>query len=131
VSLGEHAVNPQIAVSDIGRAQEFYEGILGLVPSGEQHAGTRKYACGYDTFLHLYEAPSHAGKATGTLAQWWVEKLDEAIATLDARGVSFELYGDPTPTDANGVHDSGYGRVAWFKDPDGNTFALEGPVNTD
>ena len=24
-----------------------------------------------------------------------------------------------------GIHDSGYGKVAWFKDPDGNTFALE------
>jgi hypothetical protein len=28
-------------------------------------------------------------------------------------------------TSEKGIHDSGYGKVAWFKDPDGNTFALE------
>jgi predicted enzyme related to lactoylglutathione lyase len=129
MSLSNCAINPQVAVSDLERARIFYEELLGLVASGEQHAGTRKYACGDGTFLHLYVAPHHAGKASGTLAQWCVDDLDDVIAALTARGVRFEQYGDPTPTDTSGVHDSGYGRVAWFKDPDGNTFALEGPVN--
>jgi hypothetical protein len=28
-------------------------------------------------------------------------------------------------TDVNGIHEVGDGRVAWFSDPDGNTFATE------
>ena len=38
---------------------------------------------------------------------------------------AFEHYDEPVKTNAKGIHDSGYGKVAWFKDPDGNTFALE------
>jgi hypothetical protein len=44
---------------------------------------------------------------------------------VSANGVQFERYAEPVGTDEQGVHDSGYGKVAWFKDPDGNTFALE------
>ncbi len=28
-------------------------------------------------------------------------------------------------TDEKGIHELGDGRVAWFSDPDGNTFAIE------
>lgn len=47
------------------------------------------------------------------------------VDELIARGVTFERYGPPTPTDARGVHATGYGFVAWFRDPDGDTSALE------
>jgi catechol 2,3-dioxygenase-like lactoylglutathione lyase family enzyme len=124
VSLSEYPIDPQIAVTEIDRASAFYEGALGLVPTGKQHPGTRTYACGVGTLLHLYATP-HAGKRAATVAQWRVENLDALITTLTASGVHFEQYEQP-PTDPSGVHDSGYGRVAWFKDPDGNTFALEG-----
>ena len=124
MSLSDYPINPQIAVHDIDRASAFYEGVLGLVPRGEQYAGTRSYACGGGTVLHLYASP-HAGKRVSTAAQWRVEQLDELVAELTARGVIFEHYEQPL-TDPNGVHDSGYGRVAWFTDPDGNTYALEG-----
>jgi predicted enzyme related to lactoylglutathione lyase len=126
VSLSDSHISPQIAVSDLARAVQFYEGALGLKPTGEQHEGTRRYACGDGTTLQIYAAPSHAGKATATVAQWQVADLDAVIAELSEAGVRFERYGPPVLTDTTGVHDSGYGRVAWFKDPDGNTFALEG-----
>ena len=31
----------------------------------------------------------------------------------------------PMQTHARGIHDSGYGRIAWFREPDAHTFALE------
>jgi hypothetical protein len=38
--------------------------------------------------------------------------------------VTFERYDEPQlETDENGIHTLGDGKVAWFKDPDGNTFA--------
>jgi hypothetical protein len=40
--------------------------------------------------------------------------------------VAFQRYDDPVlKTDEKGIHELGDGRVAWFSDPDGNTFAIE------
>jgi catechol 2,3-dioxygenase-like lactoylglutathione lyase family enzyme len=125
VSLSKYQVNPQIAVSDIARAEEFYEGKLGLSRGGEQHDVSRQYACGGGTSLHVYASPAHAGKATATVAQWQVDDLEQVVDELSSRGVTFERY-DELPADEKGIFDTGYGRVAWFQDPDGNTFALEG-----
>jgi catechol 2,3-dioxygenase-like lactoylglutathione lyase family enzyme len=73
----------------------------------------------------VYAAPQHAGTATGTVARFDVEDIGRAVDELTAAGVRFERYAEPVRTDERGIHDSGYGKVAWFKDPDGNTFALE------
>ena len=48
--------------------------------------------------------------------------LEKAISELRSRGVSFEKYESPKTTD--GVANLGPNRGAWFKDPDGNIFAL-------
>ena len=106
MSLGAYHLNPSIAVSDMARAQEFYEGKLGLSVVQAGADDSRLYASGGVTSLHVYPSPTHAGCSTATLATWYVEGL-----TTDARGIS------PRP---------GGGKVAWFKDPDGNTFAVEG-----
>ena len=62
MSLSGYRVNAQIAVSDMARAREFYEAKLGLSPEGDQHEGSRRYACGGGSSLHVYAAPAHAGK---------------------------------------------------------------------
>ena len=125
MSLSNYRVSAQIAVSDMAAAQPFYEGKLGLRPTGEQFDGSRTYACGEGTFLHVYAAPDRAGRATSTVARWDVDDIESVVDELAAAGVTFERYRDPVATDAKGIHDSGYGKVAWFRDPDGNTFALE------
>jgi catechol 2,3-dioxygenase-like lactoylglutathione lyase family enzyme len=126
VSLGSYMVRPSIAVSDIGRAAEFYEGKLGLRPGAEQSDKSRIYPCGGDTSLHVYEPPTDAGPATATLATWYVDDLEAVVDELRSKGVTFERYDDPAlKADAKGIHDLGDGSVAWFSDPDGNTFAIE------
>jgi catechol 2,3-dioxygenase-like lactoylglutathione lyase family enzyme len=126
MSLGDYKLRTSIAVSDIGRAAEFYEQKLGLVSGPEQSDESRIYECGGNTSLHVYESPAHAGKAAATLATWYVPDLDQVVDELHSRGVTFERYDDPTlKTDAKGIHELGDGRVAWFSDPDGNTFAIE------
>jgi hypothetical protein len=47
------------------------------------------------------------------------------MEALKAKGVEFERY-EGFDQDENGVMDMGDGRVAWFTDPDGNTFAIAG-----
>ena len=125
MTLSDYKVNPQIAVSDIARAADFYEDKLGLTPSADAVGGGRVYPCGGGNALHLYVAPAHAGNATGTVARWDVHDIAAVVDELTARGVRFEHYDEPVKTDERGIHDSGYGKVAWFRDPDGNTFALE------
>ena len=46
------------------------------------------------------------------------------IGELRAKGVTFETYGEPA-TDDDGIHTFGDHKVAWFKDPDGNTLAVD------
>jgi catechol 2,3-dioxygenase-like lactoylglutathione lyase family enzyme len=126
MSLRGYKVRTSIAVSDIARAAEFYEGKLGLSAAETQPDESRIYACGGDTSLHVYASPGHAGKATATLATWYVEDLEEVVDKLRSSGVTFEHYDDPSlKADEKGIHELGDGRVAWFKDPDGNTFAVE------
>jgi hypothetical protein len=70
-------------------------------------------------------SPDNAGKAPGTLATWYVDRLEETVDELAARGLTFERYGEPLKTDARGIHRAPPITVAWFTDPDGNTFAIE------
>jgi catechol 2,3-dioxygenase-like lactoylglutathione lyase family enzyme len=119
-------VRTSIAVGDIGRAAEFYEGKLGLVASGGQSDESRIYACGGGTSLHVYESRAQAGKAATTLATWYVADLEDVVDELASKGVTFERYDDPAlKADEKGIHELPDGRVAWFRDPDGNTFAIE------
>ena len=126
MSLSRYQVRTSIAVSDLARATDFYEGKLGLSPTEEHPGDSRVYACGGDTSLHVYASPAHAGKATATLATWYVTNLEQLVDELSSNGVTFERYDDPSlKADEKGIHELGDGRVAWFKDPDGNTFAIE------
>ena len=126
MSMSSHRVRPSIAVSDIREATEFSEGKLGLSAGEEQSDDSRIYRCGGDTGLHVYASPAHAGRAPATLATWYVEDLQQVVDELGANGVTFERYADPAlKVDAKGIHELADGRVAWFKDPDGNTFAIE------
>ena len=126
MSLSSYKLRTSIAVSDMARAAEFYEGTLKLAARGDQADASRVYACGGDTSLHVYESRAHAGRATATLATWYVSELEQVVDELSSNGVTFERYDDPAlETNEKGIHELGDGRVAWFKDPDGNSFAVE------
>jgi catechol 2,3-dioxygenase-like lactoylglutathione lyase family enzyme len=131
--LSEYPMNASIAVSDMERAEEFYEGKLGLVATTDGADGSKIYATGGAVSLMVYPSPDHAGKATATLATWYVDDVERMVDALAANGVTFEHYdgvlesGFDYGTDDKGISPrAGGGRIAWFKDPDGNTFAIEG-----
>ena len=126
MSLSTYRLNPSIAVSDMTRAKQFYEGQLGLSAVQAGADGSRFYASGGDTSLHVYPSPTHAGRSTATLATWYVDDVEQVVGELSSRGVAFQHYEGLT-TDERGISPrAGGGKVAWFKDPDGNTFAVEG-----
>jgi catechol 2,3-dioxygenase-like lactoylglutathione lyase family enzyme len=126
MSLGNAKVRTSIAVSDISEAADFYERKLGLLPGAERSDESRIYACGGDTSLHVYVSPTGASGATATLATWYVPDLDQVVDELASNGVIFDRHDDPVlKTNEKGIHEMDDGRVAWFKDPDGNAFAIE------
>jgi catechol 2,3-dioxygenase-like lactoylglutathione lyase family enzyme len=126
MSLSGYKLNASIAVSDMARAKEFYERKLGLSPVRVQADGSEIYASGGEASLHVYPSPAHAGKSTATLVTWYVDDVERVVDELSSSGVTFEHY-EGLVTDERGISPrAGGGKVAWFKDPDGNTFAVEG-----
>ncbi len=114
-----------LAVSDMDQAAAFYEGKLGL----SRWTGldeNRAYECGQGTVLHVYLSPEHAGRSTATLASWYVDDIEGIVDELTSKGVVFELYDEePIITDVKGIATFvGGAKVAYFKDPDGNTLSI-------
>jgi predicted enzyme related to lactoylglutathione lyase len=122
-------VRASVVVSDIAVAADFYEGRIGLRPDAIVNEHVRMYACGDGTLLQVYASPDHAAKATGTVATWTVDDIEAAVGELERRGVRMVRYGAPIDTDAHGINDAGYVKVAWFCDPEGNTYGLEEVVS--
>jgi catechol 2,3-dioxygenase-like lactoylglutathione lyase family enzyme len=59
-----------------------------------------------------------------TVLGWKVREIAHTIAALVRRGVRFERYA-ALAQDADGVWTApGGAKIAWFKDPDGNTLSL-------
>ena len=130
--LSNYNLRTSIAVSDIQTAAAFYEGKLGLPllqsgPSAKIVDGGRIYESGGGPALNVYQSVT-AGTTAATLATWYVDDLDQIVDELTWSGVEFVRY-DQFEHDAKGITPrAGGGRIAWFQDPDGNTFALEADV---
>lgn len=125
MSLKNCKVVAGLAVSDMDRAVEFYEAKLGLSHwTGPED--NRAYECAEGSVLHVYLSPEHAGGTTATLASWYVEGIERVVDELAANGVIFEQYDeDPIVTDEKGIATfEGGAKVAYFKDPDGNTLSV-------
>jgi catechol 2,3-dioxygenase-like lactoylglutathione lyase family enzyme len=124
MSLSDSKVGTAVAVSDMSRARSFYEDKLGL-ESNQASDEMAAYECGGGTGLFVYVS-EHAGSNKATLAGFEVSDFDATRAELSDKGVEFERYDDESgvTTNEDGVFEGPGFRAAWFKDPDGNTFAI-------
>ena len=125
MGLSRYKVAAAVAVSDLERGREFYEGKLGLsvsIDSGDN----LQYRCAEGSLIHVYLSPEHAGKSTATLAGWGVNDVERVVDELTERGVAFERYNEgPIITDEKGIAMfEGGAKVAYFRDPDGNTLSI-------
>ena len=123
MGLDEARVGAAIAVTDMARAIEFYEGKLGLRSKGDDPDGGRTYECAGGTEVHVFPSPN--ARASGaTVAGFVVDDVEALIDELSAKGVTPEQYGDPFTTDEKGLARMGDYVGAWVKDPDGNVLAI-------
>jgi catechol 2,3-dioxygenase-like lactoylglutathione lyase family enzyme len=119
--LGSCDVVAFVATSEPDRARQFYGDVLGLRLVADEPAALVFDANG--TMLRIAKVPELA-PARHTVLGWSVADIASAVEELTGRGVAFERY-EGFGQDERGIWTSpGGGRVAWFKDPDGNTLSL-------
>jgi predicted enzyme related to lactoylglutathione lyase len=114
-----------VAVKDLSEAMAFYEEKLRLVRTDES-SGWAQYRSGASDLI-VYESEL-AGTNKATTAAWTVNDVEETVRELKANGVSsFQQYDDlPGATRDGDIHHSGAVKMAWFKDPSGNVFEVNG-----
>lgn len=102
-----------VPVTDMKRAREFYEGVLGLAPDPEMTSEMwTEYSIGTGTLalgcIGDQWKPSDQGQSTA----FEVEDLEAAVARLEERKVAFHRFDSPVC------------RMAAIQDPDGNKLII-------
>jgi len=110
------------ATTDAARAKAFYQDQLGLRLIGDE-----PFALVFDaggTMLRVQKVKEVRG-AQYTALGWQVPDIRAKVEELEKAGVKFEHYGFPGQ-DEKGIWTppGSTTKVAWFKDPDGNTLSL-------
>ncbi|MGV8834031.1 MAG: VOC family protein [Devosia sp.] len=105
-----------LAVTDIGRARQFYTNILGLEQT-KDNINVLTFRTG-TTALVVYVS-EFAGTNKANAVVWGVgDQFDDIIADLQAKGLAFEHY--DMMERRGDIHVAGSFKAVWFKDPDGN-----------
>ena len=123
--LSDVSVTTLVPVKDLEKATSFYEQTLGLTKV-DADQGWVQYQSGTSNLI-IYET-SNAGSNKATTAAWTVKDVRETVRELKASGVtSFQQYDDlPGATRRGDIHEAGPVTMAWFKDPSGNIFEING-----
>jgi len=110
-----------LATANVQLARAFYEGQLGLKLVHEDD-----FAIVYDVRgveIRIQKLVS-VNPQPQTVLGWSVVSIEETVRSLAAKGVSFDRHSGLDQNEL-GIWNSPSGaKVAWFKDPDGNTLSL-------
>ncbi|WP_370945446.1 VOC family protein [Amycolatopsis sp. cg5] len=110
-----------VPVTDLSKAREFYAGILGFDVEDENPSAV-VLRCG-TTMIRATKVDDLTPQPF-TVLGWQVDDIDDAVDTLKAQGVNFLLF-FALDQSAHGVWTApGGDRIAWFKDPFGNTLSV-------
>jgi len=119
--LGRYKLMAFVATRDGERARAFYEGTLGLEVTSDDDFALAVDAGG--TMLRIQKVASFEPHPFTTLG-WQVSDIDGVVTSLEERGVTFERFPGMAQNE-RGIWSAPSGaRVAWFKDPDGNTLSI-------
>jgi predicted enzyme related to lactoylglutathione lyase len=118
--LGSSPINGFVRITDARKAREFYEGVLGLTFVSEN-----PYVVvlrGKNAMI-IGQMVEKFSPVQSTVLGWEVEDIRGTVSSLAERGVVFQKY-DGMDQDELGIWKSPEGKVAWFKDPDGNVLSV-------
>lgn len=106
---------------DLARAERFYAGVLGLTLVAQTPVACVLRAHGTTLRVTLVE---DFNPAPYTVLGWSVPDIQATVRHLTERGVAFERFEGMSQDAAGAWTAPGGDRVAWFKDPDGNTLSI-------
>lgn len=120
--LSDQSIVAFVATSDPERAKRFYRDTLGLHLVSEEIPFALVFdAHGTMLRVTIVDTVVSAGY---TVFGWMVPDIVAAAKALSKAGIRFERY-PSMQQDELGIWSSpGGARVAWFKDPDGNTLSI-------
>ena len=111
-----------VPTSDGKKAKAFYKDVLGL-----KFVSDDGFALVFDangTMIRI----ARAGQFTPqqfTILGWQVTKIEQVVKKMRAKGVEFlQFPGMGQAPDGIWPSPDGAAKVAWFKDPDGNTLSV-------
>lgn len=111
-----------IPTRDADAARVFYETKLGLLFVSDD-----PFALVFQSGVNMIRI-SRTGSFTPapfTILGWQSIDIERDVRELTARGVKFERYDYMGPQDELGIWTAPSGaKIAWFKDPDGNTLSI-------
>ena len=111
-----------VASAKPDEAKEFYSEILGLELLADN--GFSMIFSVSKTLTLRVQRVEELTPQRPTVFGWLVDNIEDAVSSLSERGVKFEDIGLPSQ-DAHGICTFETGdKVAWFKDPDGNTLSV-------
>lgn len=120
--LGNTDIAAFVPTLDFDKSRAFYEGILGL--RFVKNDGFAMVLDANGIMVRVSRVQSDFKPAVFTILGWKVSDIESIVAALQKRGVVFERFGF-FEQDALGIWTAPTGdKVAWFKDPDGNTLSV-------
>jgi catechol 2,3-dioxygenase-like lactoylglutathione lyase family enzyme len=120
--LGSAKLGAFVATSQPAKALTFYRDTLGLKLVEET-----PFAFVFDAHGTTLRVTPVQKVAVGqyTVLGWEVQDITATVKKLVAAGVTFNRYPGMMEQDELGIWQSpSHARVAWFKDPDGNTLSV-------
>jgi len=112
-----------IPTNDAAAARAFYEDILGLTFVSDDQFALVFSVGPHNMMLRIARAGDFT-PTPSTIFGWEVADIHATVAELSGKGVAFVRFSF-LEQDAQGVWAApGGAKVAWFKDPDGNTLSL-------
>jgi catechol 2,3-dioxygenase-like lactoylglutathione lyase family enzyme len=111
-----------IPTLDFDKARAFYVDTLGL--RFVDNDGFAMVLDANGTMIRVAKVQPDFKPAVFTILGWEVSEIEKEVAELTAKGLVFERFGF-FEQDALGIWAApGGAKVAWFKDPDGNTLSV-------
>jgi catechol 2,3-dioxygenase-like lactoylglutathione lyase family enzyme len=120
--LGNTPIIAFIPTLDFDKARAFYVDVLGL--RFVDNDGFAMVLDANGTMIRVAKVQPDFKPAMFTILGWKVTEIEKVVAEMAAKGVVFERFSF-FEQDALGIWTApGGNKVAWFKDPDGNTLSV-------
>jgi catechol 2,3-dioxygenase-like lactoylglutathione lyase family enzyme len=120
--LGNTPIIAFLPTLDFDKARAFYVDVLGL--RFVENDGFAMVLDANGTMIRVAKVQPDFKPAVFTILGWEVSDIESVVSDMTAKGVVFERYGF-FEQDALGIWAApGGAKVAWFKDPDGNTLSV-------